>query len=151
MANYTSTANRADDFVNKMGTGNIDVSTDAFSILLLTSAAAPSNANEFISELTANEVSGSGYARQALTTVSWEVSGGANGQMRLNADDPVFSATGGDIVARYYVCFDNTPATDSAKQIVSWGLIDDNDLDVTTTDGNTLTLSVNANGIVLVG
>lgn len=151
MATYTSTANRIDSFIDKMGSGTIDVSSDSFAVMLLTSAASPSNSMNFVDQLSANEVSGGGYARQVLTGVQWVASGGANGQMMLDADNPVFTASGGNIVARYYAVFDDTPATDATKQLVSWGLIDNNDLNVTITDGNTLTLSINSNGIVLVG
>lgn len=138
MATTTGTfANFYTSFKEWMADGTIDLDNDAFGVILCTSAYTPSTAHDFVDDVTANEVSGNGYARDALTTVTWAPSGT---QLQFNADDATFTATGGDIVARYWVLYDNANGSDATRELVAYGLLDDTPADVTTTNGNTLTI-----------
>jgi len=151
MATTVGTLNIYDQFKKNLANGVIDIDDDSFAVLLTTSSYAPNQStHEFVDDVT-NEVSGNGYARKVLGSVVWTTSGGANGQMKFDAADPVWTASGGSITCRYWVLFDDTPATDAVKPLIAYGLLDDTPADVVTTDTNTLTLVVNAGGFFTLG
>lgn len=142
MATTTGTFNFYNTFREYKSDGTVDLDGDTFKVLLTTSAYTPdSEAHSVLTDIT-NEVSGNGYARQTLTSVTWNRS---TNTMTFDSADPVFTASGGSIVARYWVIYDDTPVS-PADPLVAWGLIDNTPADVTVTDGNTLTLQVNASG-----
>lgn len=153
MATTTGTNNLYDKVKEKLLDGTIDLDDDTFQVMLLTNAYTPNQAtHEFVSDIVAQEVGGgTGYVRQTLTTVQWVVSGGANGQMKFDADNPQWAAAGGNIVARYWALFKDDVGGDTTSPLLAYGLLDDTPADVTTTDGNTLTLNVNVNGFFTVG
>lgn len=143
MATTTGTINVYDSFVRDVQNGTIDVDSDSFICGLSTSSYAPDiNADETVSDIT-NEVTGNGYSRQTLASVGFTEP--SNGVWQFDANDPVFTASGGSIVARYWWVFDDTP-TSPADPLCFYGLLDDTPADVTTTSTNTLTLQVHANG-----
>jgi hypothetical protein len=152
MAITTGTCIVFDSVPEWIGDNSIDLSSDALAVLLLANTLEPDRANDqFVSDIVANEVAGNGYSRKVLTGVSWTTSGGANGQMMLDAANPTWTASGGSIVARWWVLFDNTPGSDATRNLIAYGLLDDTPADVTTTVANTLTLSIAALGIFTVG
>jgi hypothetical protein len=142
MTSYTGTIN----FYNSWKNDIVEVAncgSDTFKMLLTTSSYTPSASHATISDIT-NEVSGSGYARATLTTTT---AGQTGGTYTLDFDNPVFTASGGSIVARYWVIYDDTP-TSPADPLVAYGLIDDSVADVTTSDTNTLTITINGSGLL---
>jgi hypothetical protein len=120
-----------------------NLSSDTFKMLLTTSTYSPSASSHSVLADVTNEVSGNGYARQTLGSVT---SSQTSGTYTFDFADPVFTASGGSIVARYWVIYDDTVSSPS-KPLVAYGLIDSTPADVTTTDGNTLTFNVNASGL----
>lgn len=118
----------------------VNNSSDTFKVLLTTSSYTPSTAHDMLADIT-NEVTGSGYARQTLTGVTSTQTGGT---YTFDANNAVFTASGGSIVARYWVLFDETVTDDP---LVCYGLLDQTPADVTTTDTNTLTVTWNGSGI----
>ena len=121
-----------------------NMASDTFTVLLTTSSYTPSaSTHSLLADIT-NELSGSGYARQALAGVS---SSQTSGVYAFDANDTVFTASGGSITARYWVLFNDTLADDP---LVAYGLLDDTPADVTATDGNDLTIQWGANGIIRV-
>lgn len=140
MANYTGTANVYNSWIERMVEG-ANLGTDTFKMLLTTSSYTPNQAtHDELADIT-NEVSGNGYARATLGSVTSNLSSNV---LTFDFADPVFTASGGSIVARYWVIFDDTMTNDP---LVAYGLIDSTPADVTTTDGNTLTIQVNASGL----
>lgn len=120
-----------------------NASSDTFKIGLSTSSYTPSqSAHTVLADIT-NEVSGNGYARQTLGSVTWTRSGAT---ATFDFADPVFTASGGSIVARYWWIFNDTVSSPT-KPLVAYGFVDATPADVTTTDGNTLTFNVNASGL----
>ena len=117
--------------------------TDTFKVLLTTSSYTPSQSTHTVLADIANELSGNGYARQTLGSVSSSQSAGT---YTFDFADPVFTASGGSLVARYWAIFDDTVGTPT-KPLVCYGLIDSTPANVTVTDGNTLTFNVNAAGL----
>lgn len=126
--------------------GIIDLNTDTFLIGLSTSTYVPDDSNhDFLADIT-NEVVGNGYARQTIAGVTLTPSATPFGAtITFDFTDPVFTATGGSIVARHWWVFDDT-TTAPVDALVAHGLLDNTPADVTVTDGNTLTVQINASG-----
>lgn len=146
MATTTGTGLWYDKALKNLQNGAIDIDTDALQVLLTTSTYTPDAANhEFVSSIT-NELSGSGYSRQTLTSVT--LTEPSAGTWRLDSADPVFTASGGSLTARYWVLFSNAEATDAARELIAYGLLDSTPApaDVVATDGNSITINVPATG-----
>lgn len=121
----------------------MNLASDTFKVLLTTSSYTPSQTtHEVLADVT-NEVSGNGYARQTLGSVTFNESAGT---VTFDAADPVFTASGGSITGRYFVIYNDTVASPT-KPLLFYGLLDTTPADVVTTDGNTLTLVFDAAGI----
>lgn len=126
-----------------IGDGTIDLDTHTFIVLLTSSSYTPSaSTHTAIADIT-NELSGNGYSRYTLTP-TWTKS---SSTVTWDSDDATFTASGGSIVARYAVIFDDT-TTSPADALVAYCLLDTTPGDVTATDGNTLTVAMNASGIL---
>jgi hypothetical protein len=94
-----------------------------------------------------NELStANGYTNtgQALASIAWSQT---SGTATFDANDLVWTASGGSIVARRAVMrIVGTFNSQVDPLILSW-LLDTTPADVTATDGNTLTIQLNASGI----
>jgi hypothetical protein len=145
MAVTTTTTALYTKFKQKLGTGLIDLSVGPFEVLLTTSTYVPDlTTDEFASTPATNELSGNGYARATITP-TWSVDGSV---MRFIVTDPVFTASGGSLVARRWVLLMDDGVADTSSPLVATGLLDENDLDVTATDGNSITVDfANVNGL----
>lgn len=137
MATTTMTWEWYDHVSERSGDGGIDWDNDTFQVTLHTSAYTFDSTDTASADLT-NEVSGNGYAAQNLASVTYNRTGSTT---TFDSANPVFTASGGSIVARRFVITDTTN-----DLLIASGLLDDTPADVTTTDGNTLTLSVAATG-----
>ena len=143
MATTTATLIAYDSVKRDKNNGTIDWDNDTFIIGLSTSTYTPNRStHETLSDIT-NELSGNGYSRQTLASVT--LTEPTAGTWMFDSANPVFTASGGSLVARYWWMFDDTP-TSPADPLCFYGLLDDTPADVTVTDGNTLTLEINANG-----
>jgi hypothetical protein len=125
----------------------IDFDNDSFRMGLSTQTYTPNQANhELLSHIT-NELSGNGYARQLLANVTLLPNAAPFTALQtVNCDDPVFTANGGSLVARWWWIFDDTP-TSPLDPLIMYGLLDETPANVTTLDGNVLTFTVNAAGL----
>lgn len=124
----------------KSGHEGMNLGSDTLKVLLTTSSYTPAAAtHETLSDIT-NEVSGSGYARQTLGTVTHTETGGV---ATLDSADVEFTASGGSITARYWVLYNDTSSSD---ELIAYGLLDNTPADVVTADGDTLTVAPNASG-----
>jgi hypothetical protein len=139
MADTTGTIQFYNSFKERM-VEDMNLGSDTFIIGLVTSSYTFSAAHTQLSDIT-NEVSGNGYARQTLGSVTSSQSGGT---YTFDFANPVFTASGGSITARRYFIFNNTLSGDP---LVCSGLLNNADADVETTNGNTLTFQVNASGL----
>ncbi len=143
MATTTAEFIAFDTFKRDKINGTIDVDGDTFIVGLSTSTYVPNRStHEILTDVT-NEVSGSGYARQTLASVT--LTEPTTGTWMFDSVDPVFTASGGTITARWYWVFDDTPSG-PVDPLCFYGNIDDTPADVVVTDGNTLTLEVNVSG-----
>lgn len=128
-------------FAELIADGTIDLDTHTFKIALLTSSYTPSAAHDEWADVSGSEVAGSfGYTTggAALTGVTWGQTGGV---ATFTSSNQVWTASGGDITARYGVIYDDTSTGD---KLLGYYLLDNTPADVTATDGNTLTVGPNA-------
>ena len=89
------------------------------------------------------QVDGAGAGKAVTITT-------ANAAGTITIDEttnPVWTAAGGSITARFAVIFDDTHASNQAVFVC---LLDTAPLDVTATDGNTFTITMNASGLVTI-
>ncbi len=123
--------------------GTIDLDTHTFKVMLVASGYTPSTAHTVKTDVTNELSTANGYTAggATLASVTWGHSGGT---ATFDAADTTWTASGGSIVARYAVIYDDTAASD---ELVAYILLDTTPADVTTTAGNTLTLQWNASGI----
>ena len=128
--------------------GDIDFDTHSFKVNLYLST---SNANTLtaatiaqLSDITNQVATNFGYTQndKAVTITT------ANSSGTITIDEttnPVWTASGGSIVARFAVIYDDTHANDIPVFVC---LLDTAPADVTATAGNTLTITMNASGVV---
>lgn len=133
-----------------IGDGTIDLDTNTFMVALFLST---SNCNtlthDTLSDLTNEHANNNGYTTGGFTlTPTWAQSGGT---ATFDSDNPVWTASGGPITARFAVLYRSGTVNSVADALVAVCHLDYNGgspQDVTATDGNTLTLSMNASGIL---
>lgn len=130
-------------FREYLGDGTIDLDTHTFKVMLVASGYTFSAAHTAKSDITNELSTANGYTAggATLASVNWGHSGGT---ATFDAADTSWTASGGSIVARGAVIYDDTAASD---QLVAYVLLDTTPADVTATDGNPLTLVWNAFGI----
>lgn len=97
-------------------------------------------------DLTNEHANANGYTTGgvALTTETWTNS---SGTITFDAADPVWTASGGSIVARFAVVYRNATVNSIVKPLLCVCLLDTTPADVTATSGNTLTITMNASGL----
>jgi hypothetical protein len=151
MAIFNGTTNWFYSALYYLWTGVIDIDTHSFRIGLSTSSYVPNQANHTILAHITNELVGNGYARQLLAGVTVTPSVAPfTASQKFDCNDPVFTAAGGSLVARWWWIFDDTPVA-PADPLVLFGLLDNTPGDVVTLDGNVLTFAVNAAGLSTLG
>jgi hypothetical protein len=122
--------------------GTIDLDTQAFKMaLFLSTSNAATLGTVGYSNLTNEVANGYGYTTGGKTlTPTWNRTGGTT---TFDADDQVWTASGGSITCRFAVIYDNTTTN---KDLVCYSLLDTAPADVTATDGNTLTIAFHTSG-----
>jgi hypothetical protein len=133
-------------FPEFMGDNTIDMDGDTFkmALFLSTSNCATVTFDEY-GDLTNEHANGNGYTTGGDTlVVTWAHS---TGTTTFDSDDGAWTASGGSIVARFAVIYDDTPTGTPADPLVCYSLLDNTPADVTVTDGNTLTVEINASGV----
>lgn len=97
-------------------------------------------------DLTNEHANANGYTTGgvALTGITWSQSGGT---VTFDCDDAVWTAASGSIVARFAVIYQNATLNTIVKPLLCVSLLDVSPANVTATDGNTLTIAINASGV----
>jgi len=140
-------------FKEYMADGTIDMddaAAGAFKCLLLTQSYGSSIdvTDEDIVDLVTASNESSNYTRVSLTNVAWTRS---SGTITWDADDLVFTASGGTLTAKYAVIYydGGSPAGDAERELVCAVDLDTTSgtSEISVTNGNTLTLQLSANGI----
>lgn len=126
--------------------GLIDLDNDSFKInlYLSTSNANSLDAHDALADLTNQVATAFGYTQnnKAVTITVAEAAGVTTIDETTN---PSWTASGGSITARFAVIYDDTHADDMPLCVM---LLDTAPADVTATDGNPLTITQNASGIL---
>ena len=129
--------------------GEIDLNDDAFEIALYlsTSDADTLTGTRTLASLTNQVATNYGYT-QANGSAGGKVidltTANTTGTIKIDGGDPVWTASGGSITARFAVIIDGTNATNIAVAVC---LLDTAPADVTATDGNTFTITQNTSGL----
>ena len=127
-----------------IGDGTIDLDDDTFKVDLVTSGYTPNlTSHTAYTDISGNVVSGNGYAT-FTATVTWTKSGGT---ITWDMDNPNYAASGGNIVARYAVTWDDTVTTPTADPLICYSLLDNSPANITITDGNTGTITISSSGV----
>jgi hypothetical protein len=100
-------------------------------------------------DLTNEVATNFGYTQpgQALTGETWTKSGSVT---TFDCDNVVWTASGGDIVARYAVIYCDATVNSIVKPLLCVSLLDVSPANVTATNGNTFTVAINASGVFTV-
>lgn len=134
-------------FPERMGDGILDMDDDSFKCGLFTSTYVPNAATDALwADIVANEIgSGTGYATGGFAmTQTWAHS---TGTTTFDSDNPNWTASGGAITARTAVIYDVIATPAPVNPLICWSLLDNTPADVSVTDGNVLTIEMNATGI----
>lgn len=96
-------------------------------------------------DLTSEHANANGYTTGgiALSGIVWTRSGAT---LTFDLSDYVYTASGGSIVARFAVIYKNATVNSIVKPLLCVSLLDVTPANVTATDGNTLTIQINASG-----
>jgi hypothetical protein len=133
-------------FLSQALNKEIDWDTDTIKVALLTNAYTPDqDAHNYLDDVVANEVSGTGYTAGGNTLANkTNAYNSATNVIVLDADDTTWSSS--TITARYAVIYDATPATNATKPLI--GYVDFGS-DQSSSNGN-FTITWDATGIVRV-
>ena len=119
--------------------GTFDLNTDTFKMALFLSTSNIGASSTTFAGVTNEHAAANGYtAGGAAITLS--LSGTTTVTVDISSD-PVWTASGGSITARYAVIYE------VSGNVLCYALLDSTPADVTATTGNTLTVAANASGV----
>lgn len=118
--------------------GTFDLDTDTFKMALVLSTSNISSSSTTWAGVTNEHANANGYTTGGQTiTPTWT----GTTTVTFDCDDQVWTASGGSIVARWAVIYE------VSGNVLCYCLLDSTPADVTATDGNTLTVAINASGV----
>lgn len=120
--------------------GTFDLDTDTFFMALFLSTSNIGASSTTYAALTNEHANANGYTTGGISLGTLDLSGTTTVTVD-DTTDPVWTASGGSITARFAVIYE------SAGNVLCYCLLDSTPADVTATDGNTLTVAINASGI----
>jgi len=132
------------NFLKQALNKEIDWDSDTIKVALLSSSYTPNqDTHDYYDDVSANEVTGTGYTTGGITLGSMTSTyDGTNNVIVLDAADVTWSSS--TITARYAVVYDDTPATAGTKPLI--GYVDFGS-DQSSTNGN-FTITWDSTGIV---
>lgn len=119
--------------------GTFDFDSDSFKVALFLSTSNIGAASTAYAGVTNEHANANGYTTGGIA-VTLALSGTTTVKVDFSVD-PVWTASGGNITARYAVLYE------VGGNVVAYCLLDSTPADVTATDGNTLTVAAHANGV----
>jgi len=128
-----------DEGRTKLLDGTFNVETDSFKCALFLSTSNIGAASTTYASLTNEHANANGYTTGGIA-VALSLTGTTTVKADIDAD-PVWTATGGSIVARFAVIYE------VAGNVLCYCLLDATPADVTVTDGNTLTVAASTSGV----
>lgn len=129
---------------------NMFLSTGTFKVTLHTSTYTPNAAHAVYADLTNELTTANGYTNGGATLGTVTLGTVTTNDAKFDAADVVWTASGGSIAAwRYAVLRRSDTVNSLVGPLIGYVLADTTPADIpATTDGNTLTLTFNASGIV---
>lgn len=132
--------------IAKVFNKEIDFDTDTIKVMLLTSSYTPNqDTHDYLDDVVANEVTGTGYTAGGATLGNKAVTyDSATNTTILDADDTTWASS--TITARYAVIYDSSPATNATRPLIGY-------VDFTSdqsSNAGSFTLTWDATGIVRV-
>lgn len=122
----------------KLLDGTFDIDSDTFKMALFQSTSNIGASSTTYAGLTDEVANANGYTTGGKT-LTMSLSGTTT--VTVDCDDQVWTASGGAITARFAVIYE------VSGRVLCYCLLDSTPADVTATDGNTLTVQINASGI----
>jgi hypothetical protein len=119
--------------------GTFDIDTDTFKMALLLSTSNIGAASTTYAGLTNEHANANGYTTGGAS-VTLTLAGTTTVTVDISSD-PVWTASGGSITARFAAIYE------VGGKVLCYCLLDSTPADVTATDGNTLTVQINASGV----
>jgi hypothetical protein len=119
--------------------GTFDIDSDAWKMALFLSTSNIGPTSTTYAGLTNEHANANGYTTGGQT-VAMTLAGTTTVTVDITTD-PVWTAAGGSIVARFAVIYE------TGGNVLCYCLLDNTPADVTITDGNTLTVQINAAGV----
>jgi hypothetical protein len=120
--------------------GDFDLDTDTFLMALFLSTSNIGSGSTTYAGLTNEHANANGYTTGGISLGTLDLSGTTTVTVD-DALDAVWTASGGDVTARFAVVYK------SGGNVLCYCLLDDTPADMTATDSNTLTVSFNPSGI----
>lgn len=134
--NWTFTDASRTDMLN----GTYDLDTDTFLMALFLSTSNIGAASTTYAGVTNEHANANGYTTGGISLGALTLSGTTTVTVD-ETTDPVWTASGGSITARFAVIYK------SAGRVLCYCLLDNTPADVTATNGNTLTVAFHDSGI----
>lgn len=119
--------------------GTFDIDSDTWKMALFLSTSNIGSGSTTYAGLTNEHANGNGYTTGGIS-VTLTLSGTTTVTVDIGTD-PVWTASGGSIVARFAVIYE------VGGRVLCYCLLDSTPGDVTATTGNTLTVAANASGV----
>ena len=123
----------------KLLDGTFDIDSDTWKMALFLSTSNIGASSTTYAGVTNEVANGSGYTTGG-ESITLTLSGTTTVTVDI-ATDPVWTASGGPITARFAVIYE------VSGRVLVYCLLDSTPADVTATDGNTLTVAANASGV----
>lgn len=120
--------------------GTFDLDTDTFLMALFLSTSNIGSGSTTYAGLTNEHANANGYTTGGISLSTLALSGTTTVTVD-ETTNPVWTASGGSIVARFAVIYE------SGGNVLCYCLLDSTPGDVTATNGNTLTVTFHASGI----
>lgn len=118
--------------------GTFDIDTDTWKMALFLSTSNIGAASTTYAGVTNEHANANGYTTGGI---SMTLTLAGTTTVTVDGNDPVWTASGGSIVARFAVIYE------VSGNVLCYCLLDSAPADVTVTTGNTLTVQLNASGI----
>jgi hypothetical protein len=119
--------------------GTFDIDSDTYKCALFLSTSNIGAATTTYAGVTNEHANGNGYTTGGIA-VALTLAGTTTVTVDITTD-PVWTASGGSITARFAVIYE------VGGDVLCYALLDSTPADVTATDGNTLTVAANASGV----
>ena len=128
--------------LEKLLDGTISFESDTINVLLVDASHTFDKTHEFVSDIVANEASGTGYARKTLANAAIALDA-ANDRVEFDADNPSYTALNAGTIAAAIVFKNVTNDADSP-------LIAQIDFADLVTNGSDVELQINSEGLFFV-